>query len=383
MRVEQFLYTEKNQWGQKAPSVDMSIQLVLVFGETSTLKNTEVLTQVKKKFPNAIFFGCSTAGEIFEDHVFNDSMSMTTIQFESSKVELRSMVLNGADDSHSVGQALAKMIPHSQLKHVLVLSPGLNVNGTELTRGIGEILPAGVSISGGLAGDNDRFSETLVIAGDAVEQNLVAILGFYGEELHLGTASMGGWDAFGPERLITKAHKNILYELDGKSALQLYKSYLGPHAKDLPGSALLFPLKLKIPGAPSGLVRTVLGIDEATQSMIFAGDLPQGSYAQFMMANFDRVIDGAVGAAQETLQQGQTKEPDLALLISCVGRKIILKQRVDEEIEGVRSVLGEHTKMTGFYSYGEISPLVGGSRCELHNQTMTITTITESKKDAA
>jgi hypothetical protein len=169
----------------------------------------------------------------------------------------------------------------------------------------------------------------------------------------------------------------VLYELDGQSALELYKKYLGDLAKDLPGSALLFPLSLKLGKSDHPVVRTVLSVDEKNQSMTFAGDVPQGTYARLMKANFDRLVDGAVGAANNALQTISAPNTELAILISCVGRKLVLDQKIEEEVEGVIDVLGENTVVTGFYSYGEISPFTPNAKCELHNQTMTITTFSE------
>jgi len=168
-----------------------------------------------------------------------------------------------------------------------------------------------------------------------------------------------------------------LYELDGKSALELYKRYLGDHAKGLPATGLLFPLSLRTKEGEAGLVRTILSIDEEVQSMTFAGDVPEGAYARLMKANFDRLVDGAVGAAKVSYEAIGSSSPDLAILISCVGRKMVLRQRIEEEVEGVREVLGDRTILTGFYSYGEISPFTPGAKCALHNQTMTITTFSE------
>jgi hypothetical protein len=120
-----------------------------------------------------------------------------------------------------------------------------------------------------------------------------------------------------------------------------------------------------------------MAIDEENQSMTFAGDMPEGGYARLMKANFDRLIDGAGDAAHATSETLGASKPELALLISCVGRKLVLKQRVEEEVEGVRDVLGEDTVLAGFYSYGEICPHGAFTQCELHNQTMTITTFSE------
>jgi hypothetical protein len=264
-----------------------------------------------------------------------------------------------------------------ELEHVLVLSDGLQVNGSDLVRGLTTHLPRGTTITGGLAGDGERFGQTLVWWNGGPKYDAIAVLGLYGSRLRIGFGSLGGWDSFGPERLITRSRGNVLYELDGQSALGLYKKYLGEHAGGLPATGLLFPLSLRTRTDERAVVRTILSIDETEQSMTFAGDVPEGAYARLMKANFDRLIDGAVGAARTSHQAIGSSTPELALLISCVGRKLLLKQRVEEEVEGVRDILGKNTVLTGFYSYGEISPFSPGARCELHNQTMTITTLSE------
>ncbi|HNT70258.1 MAG TPA: FIST C-terminal domain-containing protein, partial [Bacteroidales bacterium] len=193
--------------------------------------------------------------------------------------------------------------------------------------------------------------------------------------LKVSHGSMGGWDPFGPERLITKSTSNKLYELDGQPALSIYKKYLGEYSDELPGSALLFPLSVKLSENEEPVVRTILSIDEDEQSLTFAGNIPTGCYTRLMQANFDRLIEGASNAATNSIQTFQ--KPDLAILISCVGRKLVLNQRIEEEVEAIRDILGTSTAITGFYSYGEISPNQGFNSCELHNQTMTITTMSE------
>lgn len=381
MKLEQRHWTKAFKWGPTEAKLGTEADLVLIFGETSLLKEGRILAEIKAAYPKAHLFGCSTSGEIFGDHVFDDSVTTTAIKFEKTKVQQASLHMPGVKDSFEAGRKLAGKLGHEGLSHVLVLSVGLNVNGSDLVRGLTAALPPQVTVTGGLAGDKDRFQETLVISDDLPSNDTVAVVGLYGKSIKVGSASLGGWDPFGPERVVTKASGNVLYELDGKSALQIYKTYLGDHAKDLPGSALLFPLCLRTEGG-EGLVRTILSVDEGNQSMTFAGDVPEGSMARFMKANFDRLISGAVGAAERSVSVPGAG-PELALLISCVGRKIVLKQRVEEEVEGVRDIFGAQTALTGFYSYGEISPFTPNAKCELHNQTMTITTLSEDDEKAA
>lgn len=380
MKIEQTQWTQADGWAPETPGkLATDADLVLVFGATECLKNEHHIAQIRKAYPTALISGCSTAGEIFDVTVSDDSLSVTAIHFEHTRLQTTHARINDPVDSFRCGQELAQAISHEGLRHVFVLSDGLNVNGSELVTGLTEKLPSDITITGGLSGDAGRFGETLVLWQDQAQSHIVTLIGLYGKALNVGFGSLGGWDSFGPERLITRATGNVLYEMDGKSALELYKSYLGEHADGLPATGLLFPLSLRSADSDTGLVRTILAVDENEQSMTFAGDMPEGSYARLMKANFNRLVDGAVAAAETSAQAISGSTAELAILISCVGRKMVLKQRTEEEVEGVREVLGPRPALTGFYSYGEISPFTPGAKCELHNQTMTITTFSETR----
>ncbi len=380
MKVEQFTWTEKEKWMPLLPGrLGRTAQLVLIYCGTAICRNTDLLKEIHAFYPEAHLFGCSTAGEIAGTQVMDDSLSLTAVHFEKTLLRVAGTAVGGMADSYVAGQSLASELAGKDLAHVLVLSDGLRVNGSDLVKGLIGSLPQGVSVTGGLSADGDRFQETYVLGDDLPVQNRIVAVGLYGGHLQVGYGSFGGWDSFGPERLITKSEGNILYEFDGRSALALYKQYLGEHAKELPASGLLFPIRIRMSGSDEGLVRTILAVNEADQSLTFAGDVPEGAYARLMKANFDRLIDGAVEAAKSSRRATGEIGTDLAILISCVGRKLVLKQRVEEEVEGVQDVLGAQAVLTGFYSYGEISPISEGRKCELHNQTMTITTFCESQ----
>jgi hypothetical protein len=248
----------------------------------------------------------------------------------------------------------------------------LHVAQVALGAGLNAELPDEVVVTGGLAGDGDRFERTWVLFANDCTDHAVAAVGLYGAHVDVGHGSRGGWDIFGPQRRITRSEGNVLYELDGRPALELYKHYLGDRASGLPATALLFPLALKGSGEEL-IVRTVLAVDEEAQSMVFAGDVPEGALAQLMRANFDRLIEAASTAARDAMAGG----PTLSVAISCVGRRLILGERTEEELEATLGSLPEGSRQIGFYSYGEISPLVSAGSCTLHNQTMTLTTIRE------
>lgn len=351
-------------------------QLFLVFGGSKILLDHPALPALREQFPEAKFAGCSTAGEICGTSVNDDTLSITAVEFEKTRIELVKTGIDDKADSDEVGRTLIKKFPTDKLKHILVFSDGLNVNGTELVHGMRAVLPEGVAVTGGLAGDGADFQKTYVIAPDGAVQDKIAVgLALYNPDLKVGYGSLGGWDTFGIERRVTKSEANVLYEIDSQPALELYKSFLGDQAEDLPASGLLFPLSMRINKDAPPIVRTILAVDEDNQSLTFAGNIPKGAYVKLMKANIDRLINGAEGAAKVSFEEGS--KPELAVLISCVGRKLVLKQLVEEEVEAVQEVIGEQACITGFYSYGEIAPFLQNTTCELHNQTMTITTLSE------
>jgi hypothetical protein len=378
MHVEQYLLAPSAAWPQAHSATPSDAQLVFAFGGKELVTAPEFIGELRDRHPNAILAGCSTAGEILGEEVHDGCAAITAVRFEHSQVRQADVSFEEGEDSRAVGERLVRGLPQEGLRHVFVLSDGLNVNGTELVRGITGALPATVGVTGGLSGDGGAFESTVVLGTQEPRSRLVSAIGFYGSRLKIGCASLGGWDSFGPERLITQSSGNTLHQLDGRPALELYKKYLGSAANELPGSALLFPLALTVEGSDRPIVRTVLGVDEAQGTMTFAGDMPEGARVQLMRANFDRLVKGATGAAEAVADFMGGAPTELAILISCVGRKMVLKQRVEEEVEAVRGVVGPGASLTGFYSYGEISPFAPTARCELHNQTMTITGFSEA-----
>jgi hypothetical protein len=378
MKIEQKKWSTDKGWEEGPPgNLKETPQVVFVFGGRPALEEQRALDDVRRAYSGTNVFGCSTAGEICGTCVTDDSLVATAVCFEHSQVKGTQVKVGNNVDSYEAGKYLAQTLDKDGLIHVLALSDGLVVNGSALVKGLIKHLPGDVTVTGGLSGDGDRFQQTFVIWEGIPEKDSVAILGLYGDRLKVGYGSKGGWDSFGPDRLITRSEGNVLYELDGQSALDLYKRYLGEHAKGLPATGLHFPLSLRDQEGKTGVVRTILAVNEDEQSMTFAGDVPEGAYARLMKANFDRLIAGAEGAAGVCSRAISPSSSELAILISCVGRKMVLKQRVEEEVESVRDVLGSQTVLTGFYSYGEISPFAQDAKCELHNQTMTITTLTE------
>ena len=363
---------------QLASLAAIAPNLVLVFATPAFFSTGDGVAALLAAFPGTAVIGCSTAGEVSMTGVQADSVVITAVHFNRARVLPASTDLADMADSRAAGQRLAQSLQVPDLRGVLVFGQGLAINGSALVDGMTEVLGTAVPITGGLAGDNGAFARTFTLGSSGVSDRAIVAVGLAGDGLHIGHGSFGGWQPFGPARRVTRCEGNVLFELDNEPALEIYKRYLGDHARNLPASGLLFPFAMLGDDRNAvGLIRTILGIDETKGSLTLAGEIQQGGYLKLMHASTEALVDGAESAAAAVAAMMRPPPPALAILVSCVGRKLVMGDRVDEEVEAVADVLGKNTVRTGFYSYGEISPFAPGVSCKLHNQTMTITCIAE------
>jgi len=374
MRTERNTWNEASGWSASVGSGMTDADWVLYFGAPEVLDDARHV-DLRERYPHALLLGCTTGGEIADDDVQDGSIAAMAVKFDATRIRGAEREISGSKDSFQVGQAVAADLAGRDLRAIFVLSDGTRVNGTELVRGLRSSVGDDVVVTGGLAGDGARFGTTRTGLGHPPTPGTVCAVGLYGRSLSIGHGSAHGWVPFGPERIVTRAEGNVLFELDNQPALELYKRYLGEEAEKLPASALLYPLVIRRRDCPEeSLVRTILGIDEASKAMTFAGDIPEGAVAQLMRASFDQLIDGAAAAATAA----QVKADNgFAVLVSCIGRKLLLGQRTCDEVDAAVDILGSGFPSVGFYSYGEIAPTTNGFS-DLHNQTMTITTFAES-----
>lgn len=374
MKSEQIKWSEQQGWSGVDASLSSSRDLVLVFFDNPQCTTTLWFDGLRSTYPNAIIAGCSTAGSVSGTIISDNDAVATAITFDKTRVRCASGSVDDSTSATALGKGLGKELLEGDLRHIFILSDGLQINGSDLARGLAAVLPEGINITGGLAADGTRFGETYVIANAPAQSNTVAMIGFYGDSLHTKSGCFAGWEEFGAERLITRSSANIVYEIDGKPALELYKSYLGEYAVDLPSSGLRFPIAIRPDASQAPIIRTLLAVNEEEQSLTFAGDTPQGELCRLMKTNMDALIENAGMAARESFEP--TQGEFLTLLVSCVGRRLVLGQLCEEELEIIRESLGDNAIMCGFYSYGELSAS-GESRCSLHNQTMTLVSIYE------
>jgi len=376
MTIERLEYRNQQWIIDENISDKSSVDILFSFGDRETIKNREVFEKLREIYPNAEIVGCSSSGNILGESISEASIVASAVTFDKGEVHISVEDFTDEENQYLVSRRLIEGLPKENLKHVFILSDGLNMNGSALAKGANDAVGEGISITGGLAGDGIDFEETLIVANEEAKDNRVVAVGFYGESISVESGCYSGWDEFGILRKITKSKGNILYEIDGKPALELYKKYLGEYANDLPKSALDFPMSIKEDKEDEAIIRSVLGIDEENQALIFAGDVPEGYLARLMKTNIDGLIDASEIAAKQISKIN--KKSALGLVVSCVGRRIVLKQLSDEELESIAMTLESNVQLVGFYSYGELAPFSNELlSCSLHNQTMTLTVVYE------
>lgn len=379
MNVFMTSFTHSTGWQSPFPDTDSEQTLVLVFGDPDITPYQPALEQLRKHYPRAIMAGCATTAAINNDELLEDGLVVGVLQFQHTRLRRYLTELTGksAEASQQTGDDIAKALKAPDLRAILILTDGLYTNGSALAAGINRELGDEITVIGGLASDHMAFEKTWLLQDSIPAQRLVCAIGFYGENIAIHGVARDGWRPFGPERMITRSEENTLYEIDGVPALALYKDYLGDKVDQLPGIALHYPLAIWRQDKSSYVVRTILGIDEASQSMTFAGDIPQDCHAQLMYGSLDNLVDGAESAVEALDQQLDLHEPVLTLAISCAGRKLVMQEDTEQELEAILDNLPTGSQQLGFYSFGEIAPHSSGLGCGLHNETMTLTVIHE------
>lgn len=371
MEISQFRWTSSAGW-ESPPAFAHSVNLVLVFSQAAYFRQSQCYQDLRGMFPAAYIIGCSSSGNIHGTTISDDDIVVTAVAFKKARVRLACTTVTPGEDLQALATSVVNTLKAADLRHLFVLSDGLSVNGSDLACGLNS---AGIAVTGGLAGDGENFASTWVMADAPAAQNIIAVIGFYGE-LEIRSGCGAGWREFGAERLVTRSDGNVVHEIDHQPALTIYTKYLGQMAKDLPSSGLRFPLSIRSSEQEKPVIRTLLAIDPEAHSLTFAGDVPLGSFCRLMKTDIDTLIEGSGGAA-DAAKSNTDKQPSLCIVVSCVGRRLVLGQLTEEELDIVQQRLGPETTLTGFYSYGELAPFSNVVKCQLHNQTMTLTTLIE------
>lgn len=348
--------------------------LVFVFGSVGILETPNFYSVLKDSFPNAHICGASCGSSILSESLVSDQCTILAIQFKAAQVRNLKVKISDRHDVDGVIHEIHKHFPLNNLKGLCILVDGFAINSGGLISNLTKKFPS-VPIFGGLASDGDAMITSCVMNNGIGEKGIISVSGFYGESLSISTALAGGWQRFGPERLITKSHDNILEEIDGKKAVQLYKEHLQKEHLNLPHDGLMLPLSVYPKDHPElGKTRSVIGITDDEKALVFAGDVPKGHQARFMTSSIQSLCRGAEEAVATLKPNGD----GFAIAFSCIGHHMFLSSMTEDELDVLTGCLGPNIPLVGFYSNGEICPIGGKHESALHNQTTAIALITEA-----
>jgi hypothetical protein len=188
---------KNDQWTQveKLPMNKEDVEVIYVFAERSLLEGNKISDFLSTQFTKAQIIYSSTAGEINDRMVEDDTAVCVCIQFEKTPQQFAIENISQAANSFDLGVKVSKKLESNNLKYVMIISDGNLVNGDDLVKGIQTVLDPSVIVSGGVAGDGDRFAKTLVGLNDNINEGNVVLMGLYGEHIKVGTSFKGGWDA--------------------------------------------------------------------------------------------------------------------------------------------------------------------------------------------
>lgn len=375
-----------NQGWKKEFTIDDDFDVaVLFFGNDDT-----AFSVIKDKYKKAHIVGCTTSGEI-DGNTFHEGSMCTVLKMH--KTRLKTVVIKDINYENSFDygkRAMTQLIEEEsflseKLNGVLLFTDGLNVNGAKVAEGIASINSI-VKVAGGTAADNLAFERTHVFSHEKIGGALVA-LGFYGEDIVFELGSKSGVEPIGIEKKITHAENNVLYSLDGEPALDVYKKWFKNFSTDNELRASLLECPVEISSnfqKEEGLVRTPIDLNEKDGSIRYTGEIPQGKSLRMMRAD----IEGMVSASEEIVEEtwGKISKKDqndnsiLSLLVSCSGRKAVLKTEVEDEFFNAnKNIKNKNSAQVGLYSYGEYNRVNEEKGVEFLNQTMTVVCIYEKQ----
>jgi hypothetical protein len=368
MDVQQVSWTSAAGWSDAIPAPDARESLVLAFGASELIDAPAPFHDLIDVWGPDRVVGCSTpfATSGADTRV---ALMVSIIRFDRTRVVTAHADIQRAGGSRRAARRVGNLLSEPSLQCAVMLADGLLADGSQLSVGMRDVTE-GIALSGGLAADDNRFTNTWTLVNGLPRTGWVSAFGLVGEHIEMGFSSMSGWESFSQERVVTRSHGNVLYELNGRPAIEIYQNYLGHSVGGMADSALGFPLALRdLDGRMT--VRSLVGVNARDQGLRFAGDVAQGSTARLMCASSDDLIHNAQLAAK----RADLGPAQIALACSGTGRRRVLGERAEEEWAAVRSAFSPDTAVVGLSTMGELSP--GDGETELHNQSMSITTIRE------
>lgn len=359
--------------------------ILIVFG-ACRFDHRKLLAGIRSITGDIPMVGGTTAGEISTSGFSKQSavimaLSSPILDFTTS------IGLNMSKDEKACSVSLARKIRRKKaVKNavsLLIFPNGMGGDGVKVIEGLHQVMGTNIEIIGGYLGDDERFENTFQYYNGKVYKDAIPALLISGENgFETGIGVRSGFESIGNRFYCTDSENNIVKKFDEERALDLYREFLGEErSKRLPGICLEYPFglideKVSIAGKDYFQLRCGLTVDREEGTITLAASIPKGSALTITTASRGEIINGAKLAALQAREALKNTVPQAILMLSCVGRKLVLGRRTQEEVDAVKEILGEDVPIIGFYTYGEIGP-IDKMREELaitrfHNETVVL-----------
>ncbi len=358
-------------------SITKEFQPTLAFIYTSPKYNIRKLIVELNGYPFMIF-GSTTVGEIFADkqHGVNEkeeSIVCMLLDIDPTAISLRLLQIED-HRYYEIGKRVGAWAKEQYTNPAIItVTSGLEFDNDGYTQGI--VSTEIEYVFGGAAGDDLILKDTFVFSKENFSSHGIIVLALDLKKIDILGARAFGWIGIGQERIVTKSHKNMVYEIDGKPAIDFYKKYLNVTTDDMPQTGIEYPLEVRLKNGQV-LYRAVLDIEEKSGALIFAGHVEEKSRVRLSTAKGKAIIPYVKRSIEEALSKRKNFKPEVGLLFPCCSRKQVLGEYTIQEIEAIYKVA--KAPLIGFFAYGEIGAFPKGGNA-FHNETFVTALLRERK----
>lgn len=326
--------------------------------------------------------GCSGAAIISDQGISKPGLVILLLDFSEDIYSNTACVREiKVRTSESAGEELADMLLYGfhDLRRDLsiIFCDGLIRESSNLISGLQKKLGKSFPLVGGFASDNLRFKKTYVYFNQELLSDAVCGL-LLGGKLNFGIGVKHGWRPLGKPRRVTKSYGNVVSEIDGAPAANIYEEYFASDIanlrKELKHISILYPIGIYLPGEVEYLLRNLLSIQD-NGYLVFQGNVPQGAQIRLMIGTKESCLLATQQALAEVKKGLAGHKINFLLVFDSISRYILLGRQAEQELKIIKEALEPDTHIIGLYTYGEQAPLRAVSyqgMTYLHNQTITI-----------
>jgi hypothetical protein len=344
---------------------------VFMFGSIG-YDQRSLVRAVREATGGAPFTGCSAAGTINGDDADESNFSVVVTVISSDELHWTNGIATGLeDDPRAVGTQVAEeLLPHlsTDTLGLFVFPDGLTENFDHFIAGLEENLPSDqfLPLWGGGAGNNfNAEAPTYQYCDDEVISGGVSYALLSGEA-HTAWAISHSVIPIGGERVVTRSEENVIYEIDGKPAVEVLKEYLPEHAlaadRDWLRYAISLALSFKAPSYMKDeeyIVRGVPQLNLTDGSITVQTEVEEGTSIWFSSRDVEKITTGFDRMAAQIKEQLEGEQPELVFQFECVtrGQLMFREQEKLRLLKRFRQSVGPEAPWVGFYTIGEIGPV--------------------------